>query len=73
MNTPEPKKRTMRHEWFEHVRKTRKKMSKGKDKQVAHREAMRQASESWPKQKEKVLKKKRRLEKQKKFREPLDN
>ena len=36
MNTDEPKK-TMRHEWFEHVRKTRKKMSKGKDKQVAHR------------------------------------
>ena len=64
MNTDEPKK-TMRHEWFEHVRKTRKKMSKGKDKQG-------EASQSWPKQKEKILKKKRRLEKRNKFREPLE-
>ena len=56
-------KRTMRHEWFAWVAKTRKKMSKGQEKQVAHREAMRLASESWPKQKEKLLKKARRLEK----------
>ena len=56
--TNEPK-RTMRHEWFAWVAKTRKKMSKGQEKQVAHREAMRQASESWPKQKEKLLKKAR--------------
>ena len=60
--TNEPK-RTMRHEWFTWVAKTRKKMSKGQEKQVAHREAMRQASESWPKQKEKLLKKARREEK----------
>ena len=62
-NEPKEPKRTMRHEWFTWVAKTRKKMSKGQEKQVAHREAMRLASESWPKQKEKLLKKARRLEK----------
>lgn len=60
-------KKTMRHEWFEHVRKTRKKMSKGKDKQVAHREAMRHASASWGVQKAKLIKKAKRQEKLEKF------
>ena len=60
---PQPKPRTMRHAWFTHVAKTRKKMSKGLDKPVAHREAMREASASWPSKKAKLLKKAKRAEK----------
>ena len=70
MNTEEKaKKVTMRHQWFEHVRKTRKKLSKGLEKQVAHREAMRKASASWGKQKEKLIRKAKREAKLKKFKE----
>ena len=40
----------MRVNWFEHVRKTRKKLSKGlkQGKLVPHREAMKAASQTWP-------------------------
>ena len=55
---------SMRKEWFEHVRKTRSKASKGKNK-ISHREAMTQASQTWPKVKEKLLKKKKREERKK--------
>ena len=54
----------MRHEWFTHVAKTRKKMSRGLDKPVAHPDAMREASASWPTKKQKLVKKAKRLEKQ---------
>ena len=44
----------MRKEWFEHVRKTRIKMQRGKKETVLHRDAMKVASESWPKVKAKI-------------------
>jgi hypothetical protein len=62
----------MRHQWFEHVAKTRKKLSKGLKKPVAHREAMRAASESWPARKAKLIKKQKRAAKVKKLREPIE-
>ena len=58
---------TMRQEWFQHVRKTRKKLSKGKTNgkknECTHREAMQQASKSWPQIKQKLIRKKKRLAK----------
>ena len=65
-------KRTMRHEWFSWVAKTRKKMSKGQKKVIPHREAMRQASASWPVQKEKLIKKARKLAKAQKLKRPIE-
>ena len=56
----------MRSAWFEHVRKTRKKMSRGQKEQVSHRKAMQHASSTWPKEKEKVLRKQKRAERQNK-------
>ena len=49
----------MRVNWFEHVRKTRKKLSKGlkQGKLVPHREAMKAASQTWPTIKVKLTKK----------------
>ena len=49
----------MRVNWFAHVRKTRKKMSKGlkKGELVSHREAMKTASQSWPNIKGKLVRK----------------
>ena len=44
----------MRKFWFEHVRKTRKKLSKGKKDQATHRQAMAAASVTWPKEKAKI-------------------
>jgi hypothetical protein len=64
--TSEPtpaKRKTMRNYWFEHVRKTRKKLSKGKDKPATHREAMTQASATWPENREKLKKKLEREQK----------
>ena len=54
---------SLRKEWFLYVSKTRKKMSRGCKEQVSHREAMKKASESWPKEKEKLL---RRIKREKK-------
>ncbi len=51
---------SLRKDWFEHVRKTRKKMSRGQKDLVDHRAAMKQASQSWPKEKEKILKRRKR-------------
>ena len=55
----EPKAATMRTEWFEHVRKTRKKMSRGKN-QISHRDAMKAASSTWPEVKAKLLRTQKR-------------
>tara|TARA_B100000809_G_scaffold22982_1_gene20162 strand:- start:228 stop:446 length:219 start_codon:yes stop_codon:yes gene_type:complete len=55
----------MRSAWFEHVRKTRKKLSKGKKEPVSHRVAMQQASSTWPKEKEKVLRAQKRVQRKK--------
>ena len=46
--------RSMRQHWFDHVRKTRAKMSKGKKETVLHRDAMKQASVSWADAKAKI-------------------
>ena len=51
---------SLRKEWFEHVRKTRKKMSRGQKDLVDHRAAMKCASQTWPKEKEKILKRRKR-------------
>ena len=51
----------MRSHWFEHVAKTRKTMLRT-NKNTTHREAMGAASKTWPKQKEKLLKKQARLD-----------
>jgi len=37
----------MRSAWFEHVRKTREKESRGKKNKITHREAMKCASVTW--------------------------
>ena len=58
MNTKTPDKPvTMRNHWFDHVRKTRKKLSKGLPDLVSHRDAMKKASESWPELKVKIKRK----------------
>jgi len=49
----------MRSEWFEHVRKTRSKMSTKKTP-CSHRDAMRKASETWQKTKSKIIRKRAR-------------
>ena len=46
----------MRKQWFEYVRKTRKKMARGKKEPVSHRDAMREASQSWAAEKVKIVK-----------------
>ena len=51
---------TLRSDWFAHVEKTRKKLSKGKKEKIEHRAAMKAASITWPKEKEKLLRKRRR-------------
>ena len=43
----------MRKLWFEHVGKTRRKLQR-KDKKATHRQAMKEASISWPKEKVKI-------------------
>ena len=50
---------SMRHEWFNWVSKTRKKLSKGKNT-CSHREAMSHASATWPAEKAKLVKKRAR-------------
>ena len=47
----------MRRAWFDHVSKTRKKMSRGKKEIVSHRAAMGEASKTWAKEKTKLQRK----------------
>ncbi len=54
---------TMRHHWFAHVAKTRKKLTKARKEPVSHREAMREASTSWGPIKERLTKKIQRAKK----------
>ena len=57
-------KSSMRKEWFDYVRKVRKKMSRGKGTPpCTHRQAMSAASESWPTEKVKIMKRIKRDEK----------
>ena len=45
----------MRVEWFLWVSKTRKKMTRAQKKPVSHRQAMKAAALTWPKEKTKIL------------------
>jgi len=54
---------SMRSHWFEHVRKTRKKLSSARKKPVSHQDAMREASISWPEKKVKIQRRIRREQK----------
>ena len=60
---------SMRVQWFDHVRKSRKRLIRDRKGPVTHQEAMRQASTTWATKKEKIQKRiqreKKRLEKQK--------
>lgn len=56
---------SLRKEWFLYVSKTRKKMSRGCKEPVSHRDAMKKASETWPKEKAKLLRRINREKKQK--------
>ena len=56
-------KSSMRKEWFDYVRKVRKKMSRGKGTPpCTHRQAMSAASESWPPEEVKIQKRIKRDE-----------
>ena len=59
------KPRTMRQHWFDHVRRTRVKMTKSSKENVSHREAMKIASDSWPAEKAKVERSMKRAAKKK--------
>ena len=56
---------SLRKEWFQYVAKTRKKMGRGCKDPVSHRDAMKKASETWPKEKAKLLRRINREKKQK--------
>ena len=47
----------MRSAWFDHVRKTRKKLTRERKEAVSHREAMSIASTSWEVEKKKYARK----------------
>ena len=54
----------MRSAWFQFVNKTRAKMQrKDKNKKITHQMAMAEASKLWPKEKEKLIRKRKREEK----------
>ena len=58
----------MRKRWFEFVAVIRKRLTRKLKKQVTHREAMKEASVLWPKEKAKILNKlKRERRKQEKL------
>ena len=62
-----PKKTTcneMRKAWFDYVRKTRAKLSRGKKEKCSRRDAMKAASEGWVLEKVKVARKIARAKKQ---------
>ena len=60
----------MRSAWFEHVRKTREKESRGKKNKISHRDAMKCASVTWAAVKAKLersaVRAKRKAEREKK-------
>ncbi len=47
----------MRSAWFDHVRKTRKKLARERKEEVSHREAMSIASTSWEVEKKRYARK----------------
>ena len=50
----------MRKAWFDFVRKTRVKLSRGRKDKCSHREAMKVASSGWATEKEKLIRKQKR-------------
>ena len=63
-----PKKKTscneMRKAWFEYVKKTRARLSRGQKEKCSHRDAMKAASDGWVLEKVKVAKRIARAKKQ---------
>ena len=62
MEDQKEEERSMRQLWFDHVRKTRAKVGTKKNP-CSHRDAMKVASTSWPKLKNKIQKKRARAKK----------
>ena len=56
---------SMRKEWFNFVALTRKKLQRKSKEPVSHRAAMKEASSIWPKEKAKILNRKKREERRK--------
>ncbi len=54
---------SLRSDWFAWVNTTRKKMARSSKSPVSHRDAMKAASSTWPKEKERILRKKSRAAK----------
>ena len=52
----------MRKEWFNFVAQTRKRIQRKTKEPVSHRAAMKEASVIWPKEKAKILNRKKREE-----------
>ena len=55
----------MRKAWMDWVAKTRKKGNRGKDKNMTHREALKAAAITWPKEKLKLVRRQKRVCKKK--------
>jgi len=53
---------SMRKEWFNFVAVTRKRMQRKTKEKVTHRMAMKEASALWPKEKAKILNRRKREE-----------
>jgi len=51
---------SMRKNWFEFVKKVRAKLSRLRKENVSHRDAMKEASVLWPKEKEKLMRRVKR-------------
>ena len=60
----------MRKKWFEFVAVVRKRLSRKLKRDVTHREAMKEASGLWPKEKAKILNK---LKRERRKQEKLQN
>ena len=56
---------SMRKEWFNFVAVTRKRMQRKTKENVTHRMAMKEASALWPKEKAKILNRRKREERKK--------
>ena len=55
----------MRKAWMDWVAKTRKKGNRGKDNNMSHREALKAAAVTWPKEKLKLVRRQKRVCKKK--------
>ena len=60
----------MRKAWMDWVAKTRKKGNRGKDNNMSHREALKAAAVTWPKEKAKLIRKQKRVCKKKSVKTP---